>query len=45
MALAHEQLYQSKNLAEISIKSYVENLVGQLQGNLYHPRTSRSTVI
>ncbi|MGE4544279.1 MAG: PAS domain S-box protein [Pedobacter sp.] len=31
MALAHEQLYQSKNLAEISIKSYVENLVGQLQ--------------
>ena len=30
MALAHEQLYQSKNLAEISIKDYVENLVGQL---------------
>jgi PAS domain S-box-containing protein len=31
MALAHEQLYQSKNLAEISIKSYVESLVGQLK--------------
>lgn len=31
MALAHEQLYQSKNLAEISVKGYVENLVGQLQ--------------
>ena len=31
MALAHEQLYQSKNLAEISIKGYVENLVGQIQ--------------
>ena len=31
MALAHEQLYQSKNLAEISIKSYVESLVGQLE--------------
>lgn len=31
MALAHEQLYQSKNLAEISIKGYIENLVGQLQ--------------
>ncbi len=30
MALAHEQLYQSKNLAEISIKSYIESLVGQL---------------
>ncbi|MEZ4483047.1 MAG: histidine kinase dimerization/phosphoacceptor domain -containing protein [Syntrophotaleaceae bacterium] len=31
MALAHEQLYQSKSLAEVSVKSYVENLVGQLQ--------------
>ncbi|OEU51613.1 MAG: hypothetical protein BA871_01840 [Desulfuromonadales bacterium C00003096] len=31
MALAHEQLYQSKNLAEVSIKSYLENLVKQLQ--------------
>ena len=31
MALAHEQLYQSKNLAEISVRSYVESLVGQLE--------------
>jgi PAS domain S-box-containing protein len=31
MALAHEQLYQSKNLAEVSIKTYLENLVRQQQ--------------
>ena len=31
MALAHEQLYQSKNLAEVSIKSYLENLVQKQQ--------------
>jgi PAS domain S-box-containing protein len=31
MALAHEQLYQSKNLAEVSIKAYLENLVRQQQ--------------
>lgn len=30
MALAHEQLYQSKNLSEVSVKAYVENLVAQL---------------
>lgn len=30
MALAHEQLYQSKNLSEVSVKAYVENLVDQL---------------
>jgi PAS domain S-box-containing protein len=30
MALAHEQLYQSKSLAEVSVRSYVESLVGQL---------------
>ncbi|MCD4688812.1 MAG: PAS domain S-box protein [Desulfuromonadaceae bacterium] len=31
MALAHEQLYQSKSLAEVSVKSYVESLAGQLR--------------
>ncbi len=31
MALAHEQLYQSKNLSEVSLKSYVESLVSQLR--------------
>lgn len=31
MALAHEQLYQSKSLSEISVKNYVESLVEQLQ--------------
>ncbi|MGE4545278.1 MAG: PAS domain S-box protein [Pedobacter sp.] len=30
MALAHEQLYQSKNLSEVSVKAYAENLVNQL---------------
>jgi PAS domain S-box-containing protein len=30
MALAHEQLYQSKNLSEVSVKAYAENLVDQL---------------
>jgi two-component sensor histidine kinase len=37
MALAHEQLYQSKNLYEISVKSYVESLVGQLEQVLQSP--------
>lgn len=31
MALAHEQLYQSKSLADISIKCYVDNLCEQLK--------------
>jgi PAS domain S-box-containing protein len=31
MALAHEQLYQSKNLADISLREYVRNLVSQVQ--------------
>ncbi|WP_235606836.1 PAS domain S-box protein [Syntrophotalea acetylenivorans] len=31
MALAHELLYQSKSLAEISLKDYVESLVSQLR--------------
>jgi two-component sensor histidine kinase len=31
MALAYEQLYQSKSLAEVSVRSYVESLAGQLQ--------------
>lgn len=31
MALAHEQLYQSNNLAEVSVKTYLENLVRQQQ--------------
>ncbi len=30
MALAHEQLYQSKNLSEVSVKAYVASLVEQL---------------
>jgi PAS domain S-box-containing protein len=37
MALAHEQLYRSKNLADISIKSYLENLVAQQQEILATP--------
>lgn len=37
MALAHEQLYQSKSLAEVSVKSYVESLVSQLQQALQRP--------
>ncbi len=37
MALAHEQLYQSKNLSEISVKSYVESLVGQLEKAFISP--------
>lgn len=31
MALAHEQLYQTKNLCEIRLKAYVESLVDQLR--------------
>ncbi len=31
MALAHEQLYQSDSLAQINMRSYLGNLVGQLQ--------------
>ncbi|APG28096.1 hypothetical protein A7E78_09735 [Syntrophotalea acetylenivorans] len=38
MALAHEQLYQSKNLSEISIKKYMENLVGQLEKSFQSPK-------
>lgn len=34
MALAHEQLYQSKNFAEISLRDYVESLVSRLRGAL-----------
>lgn len=37
MALAHEQLYQSKSLAEVSVKSYVESLVGQLRQAFQRP--------
>ncbi|WP_052643298.1 PAS domain S-box protein [Syntrophotalea carbinolica] len=37
MAIAHEQLYQSKNLADISIKTYLENLVQQQQQILFSP--------
>ncbi len=35
MALAHEHLYQSKSLAEVSVRSYVESLAGQLQEVFY----------
>lgn len=38
MALAHEQLYQSKNLAEVNIKAYVENLVKELRHVFLTPR-------
>jgi two-component sensor histidine kinase len=37
MALAHEQLYQSKNLAEVSIKTYLENLIKQQQQISIYP--------
>ena len=37
MALAHEQLYQSKSLADVSVKSYVESLVGQLRQVFQRP--------
>lgn len=37
MALAHEQLYQSKSLAEVSLRSYVESLVGQLRQVFQRP--------
>ncbi|MCD4689808.1 MAG: PAS domain S-box protein [Desulfuromonadaceae bacterium] len=37
MALAHEQLYQSKNLAEVSVKSYLESLVEQLLQIFFSP--------
>jgi PAS domain S-box-containing protein len=37
MALAHEQLYQSKSLAEINIRSYVESLVDQLRQIFQRP--------
>jgi PAS domain S-box-containing protein len=37
MALAHEQLYQSKSLAEVSVKSYVESLAGQLRHVFQRP--------
>ncbi len=38
MALAHEQLYQSKSLADISVRSYVESLVGQLRQVFQRPQ-------
>ena len=38
MALAHEQLYQSKNLAEVNIKTYVESLVKELRQVYLAPR-------
>jgi two-component sensor histidine kinase len=38
MALAHEQLYQSKNLAEVNIKTYVESLVEELRQVYLVPR-------
>jgi PAS domain S-box-containing protein len=31
MALAHEQLYQSKNLADVRLPEYVGNLVGEIE--------------
>jgi PAS domain S-box-containing protein len=31
MALAHEQLYQSRNLAEVHLGGYVQRLVGQIE--------------
>jgi PAS domain S-box-containing protein len=31
MALAHEQLYQSKNLAELRLPEYVQSLAGQIE--------------
>lgn len=37
MALVHETLYQSENLALIKVKEYVENLVGELFGSYGHP--------
>ncbi len=37
MALAHEQLYQTKNLSEVRLKTYVESLVAQLQQSFLLP--------
>jgi PAS domain S-box-containing protein len=37
MALAHEQLYQSKNLADINLADYVRNLVSHVQQTFMVP--------
>jgi two-component sensor histidine kinase len=38
MAMAHEQLYRSKNLAEVSVKTYVEGLIENLRQVYFLPR-------
>ncbi len=39
MALAHEQLYQSQNLADVSLTHYVKNLVSHVQQAYMTPET------
>ncbi|MEZ4599544.1 MAG: PAS domain S-box protein [Syntrophotaleaceae bacterium] len=38
MALAHEQLYQSKNLAEVRLPDYIESLVEEIE-KVFRPKT------
>lgn len=37
MALAHEQLYQTENLADVSVKTYVEGLIERLRDVFFLP--------
>ncbi|ABA89946.1 sensor histidine kinase, PAS, PAS, PAS and PAS domain-containing [Syntrophotalea carbinolica DSM 2380] len=39
MALAHEQLYQSKNLADISLLDYVQSLVSHVKQTFMSPQS------